>query len=617
MPAATFGDFLQLAGNSLAGASSEPGPGYARRDSLATVVQQAHHLLREMARLTETVAGGHGAPPHDPVPGGWFRAATSGQEALSRGCDNLLYLTEHLGAPDAGAENALADQLAQAARYLTIGRDLLQTHFVTDADGITRPSSRWAAVITTPPVINAFMNELGGMCRHFAPVISELSATKSPRHDRPPQMRKHLRDTYHCLLGLEMAVLQAAAHSPVHARDQQLLYAIPVNITPGRWAPHNGETRTQLCEEIAVSADRLRTAASEAAGTAHWSPLITADSWQWNASAAAITAHLCGILLKSAGERARQLDAHGALGEQLDDASAAIAGSCRQWRAAAAEWDSVTTDTQGRISPVITDASDLLIRLGRLAFDNPAWTPRSAHRAPPRKPSELAPDNPALLAVIAAAHQAADSLAQLADCEIRAVCAAARGGRLHQSALEVHGWHNAAWGLRPAGPVAIDKLVDAYRATARNSRQAAVVLDALAVATEAPSAYLAAVRAVHVPETYRATLPAPTTLPPDPGTSRDASARRERGQYEKRISRLGIADSHIRQRAALIDEAITVLKKEAEQVLMTRMPVSASGTKPGQMLRRGSDRRAAVTTTAPVNLPDYGLQRGPAPRPLP
>jgi hypothetical protein len=115
----------------------------------------------------------------------------------------------------------------------------------------------------------------------------------------------------------------------------------------------------------------------------------------------------------------------------------------RHWLIAAEAWDTVTTESQGRVSPIVPDVSDMLVRAGRLAFANPVWTPRPAHRAPPRAPADLIADGPALVAIITAAHHAVDGLAQAADSDVRAIFGAVRGGRLYQSRLTLPGWQKA------------------------------------------------------------------------------------------------------------------------------------------------------------------------------
>ena len=78
---------------------------------------------------------------------------------------------------------------------------------------------------------------------------------------------------------------------------------------------------SQLCEGIVVSAERVRSCARLLVADAHWSPLVTAASWHWTATAAAITHDACGIMLRSAAEGARHLGVPASLADQVYDAS--------------------------------------------------------------------------------------------------------------------------------------------------------------------------------------------------------------------------------------------------------------------------------------------------------
>ena len=73
----------------------------------------------------------------------------------------------------------------------------------------------------------------------------------------------------------------------------------------------------------------------------------------------------------------------------------------------------MTTGTAGLTAPGIADTSDLILRLGRLAFTDPGWTPHRSRSAPLRDVADLAPDTVQAAVVVAAVHHAMDSLAQV------------------------------------------------------------------------------------------------------------------------------------------------------------------------------------------------------------
>jgi len=548
-----------------------------------------------MARFADDVADKGGmAADRGPLTNAWRQAADEVRAALRHAEENLAHVTGYFGHRDPQPQHTLAIQLGQAARLLAAGRDLLQTHFPGGA-----PSSSWSAAVCSPQVNQALLNELGSWCCLFSPVADQLSIAR-PRPKMPYPIRENLNAVRRRLMAADLTIRWAAERTPVTASDRQLLAAVPVHAMPSRLAPYAGETVPQLCEGIAVSAERLRIGARKFAADAQWSPLMTAASWHWTATAAAITHDACGIILRSASEGARHFGVAAELAGLVYDASVVVGDVRRHWLIAAEAWDIVTTDAQGRVSPIVPDVSDMLVRAGRLAFANPAWTPRFAHRAPPRDPGDLVADGPALVAVITAAHHAVDGLAQAADSDVQAIFGAARGGRLYQSPLTLPGWEKALERYVPAGQQAVDRLLDSYQATARAARRAATVLDAVARAAGAPSVYLSMARSAHEPKTYTTgDLAFPAKVSPARASSPEESRLPARaGPMQGKVERLGISDKHVRLRAALIDRSTDILRTEVELALHARRPAPADAAEvPALGLERPPEAR--VTGPAP------------------
>ena len=119
----------------------------------------------------------------------------------------------------------------------------------------------------------------------------------------------------------------------------------------------------------------------------------------------------------------------------LDNAARALNPVCTAWRAIADEWDLLSTGTNhGRgVSRVATEIGDLVLRLGRLAYTNPEWTPASGDSLP-RDPAGLAPAVGDLRAVLTATHHATDTLTRIAATDDRCV----RRSRRRQQALHPH-----------------------------------------------------------------------------------------------------------------------------------------------------------------------------------
>jgi hypothetical protein len=237
----------------------------------------------------------------------------------------------------------------------------------------------------------------------------------------------------------------------------------------------------------------------------------------------------------------------------------------------------------------------MLVRAGRLAFANPAWTPRFAHRAPPRAPADLIADGPALVAVITATHHAVDGLARAADSDVRAIFGAARGGRLYQSRLTRPGWQKARDRYVPATQEAVDRLLDSYQATARAARRAAAGLDVVARAVGTPSVYLSMARTAHEPETYTTGDLAfsAKVSPALPASPEEPRLPVKAGPMQRKVERLGISDKHVRLRAALIDQSTEILKEEVELALHARHPSPISAVDiPAVELERPPEARA-------------------------
>jgi hypothetical protein len=73
---------------------------------------------------------------------------------------------------------------------------------------------------------------------------------------------------------------------------------------------------------------------------------------------------------------------------------------------------------------------DLVLRIGRLAYANPAWTPASGDSLP-RTPADLASAAADLRVVLTAIHHATDTLTRIAATDRRCVRRAAADGRLY------------------------------------------------------------------------------------------------------------------------------------------------------------------------------------------
>ena len=205
---------------------------------------------------------------------------------------------------------------------------------------------------------------------------------------------------------------------------------------PSASRPHTPVAATEsvpeLCQGVITTAARLQHAADAFARTARWSPQATSHSWGRDALACAITSHSSEVIVRSLAQRAAALGLDPLIQAHLDNTARALNPVCTAWRDIADEWDLLSTGTNhGRgVSRVATEIGDLVLRIGRLAYANPEWTPASGDNLP-RDPAGLAPAAADLRAVLTAIHHATDTLTRIAATDRQCVHRAAADGRLY------------------------------------------------------------------------------------------------------------------------------------------------------------------------------------------
>ena len=351
-----------------------------------------------------------------------------------------------------GTASHRARHLEAAATELAAGRDLLHTHLAIDPDGLTLERSEWASAVTSVPVTRALANEAGQWSLRLAPFTAWLadSAAAYARPDGPGQtlsvsVRTEFATASQWLQAAGAAVHLALRSDPVRPADAELLCAIPAAMVPRR-PVSDGESVAELCDGITISASRLRGAMRDSKDRARWSPSVTSGGWQWMAQAGAVTSHLSELALGALATRAGQLPGSPASEARLRDVAEFMVGMRAAWHQVDRMWDVMITESRMLPTQAMTDASDLVLRMGRLVWDDPHWTPAHSRRAPLRNPAALAPETGVVTTVIAAVHQSVDALARLAKAEMNAV-GAARPGRAALRANTV-----AARGVRRTSP---------------------------------------------------------------------------------------------------------------------------------------------------------------------
>jgi hypothetical protein len=497
----------------------------------------------------------------------WERAVIDAGAALNTAAACLRRSAGEPGDQAVAAKSWRARHLAAATTHLAAGRDLLHTHLASDPAGLRRDRSEWALVVTSLPVTRALAHEVARWSRQLAPFTAWLagSATsyalrRAPDQSVPAAVRDELASASQWLQVASAAVRPALDVDPVRTADTDLLGAIPAAAAPERHRPGVAEESVaELCYGITISASRLRAAARGSQERARWSPGITSGGWQWMAQAAAVTSHLSELALRSLATRAGQLPGLPVTGAQLEDAADRMVGMRGAWQQVDRMWDFLVTESRLLQTPAMTDASDLVLRMGRLVWDNPRWTPARSDRAPQRTPATLAPGAAAVNSIVAAAHQAVDALARVAMTDLEAVEAADRAGRLYAPTRSLPAGYDVPRPFAPAPAARFRELRDAYRAALDASIEAAHALDELTVAVRGSSMALALARAAASVQSHRRSrldqgdLQVP--LDADTPFAHSRASTGQAGPLEQAIRDRRVYDTVILLRAAAIDDA--------------------------------------------------------------
>jgi hypothetical protein len=260
--------------------------------------------------------------------------------------------------------------------------------------------------------------------------------------------------------------------------------------------PSGHEQVSALSHGAIISAERLRQAGLAFARQARWSPTATSGSWRKDALASAIIGHASEVILRGLTERARQLTLGPAICAQLQDAADAYRQTWPTWRAIAHHWDIASTGIHRgtSLTPVAADFGDLVLRIGRLAYRNQRWTPARAHASHIRNPADLASTPGDITRVVAAVHTAADAITRIAVGDREAVRAAA-DHRLYVPAFTRANAAVVRRRYRPASASRVDEILVSYDHAIEASTRAITKLDKLALALDASTWPLAALRA--------------------------------------------------------------------------------------------------------------------------
>ena len=423
----------------------------------------------------------------------WGRAAIQMREALAHAAATLRPAVPGRGLKAGGQLSLVARQLESAASALSVGHDLLETHFTTDVNGIRRGHSEWAAVIDSDPVSRALMTEVASIAAVTGSRCARLAWSNNPNGPETAQARRQVSAASYWLLAASTAVQYACQVEPVPDHARELLHQIPVNAEPERPIRRGGETIADLCQSAIDSAERARRSSRTLARDAAWSPAMSGTSLRHAAAACTATSHHCEVLLLSLASQ-RHLDRDGQLTCQLNEAADAAGHVRSAWLRAAHAWDQMTTDAPKVTSRAAADAADMAHWTGRLAFADPGWTLA-------RGPSQAARPHEVLVAaagdahdVTAAIHHALVTMTWLADCDLQQIQVAHRAGRLVVPTNSLDESYDIPHPFARAPAYRVGSVLATYRDVGTVGREASTAMDQVAATLDAPSQLLTRAR---------------------------------------------------------------------------------------------------------------------------
>jgi hypothetical protein len=562
---AVLGDFLGPAGEHIARVSSG-------RDDLPAdhgpVVAELGRVIAALGRFL-----GDLALPEEVT----LQAAALTRQALRRSALTLRQAAENLSAaspPGTSPANAhpAAVHLAAAASQLAAAHDLLLDRRAAGLPGPRTSAAAlagrfyWASVTVSPPVTAALLAEVTGHARALAPWTARLSQCVTD-----DQARMALHDAARWLYIAAGTSDAWQQHQAVPSEDQAALYGIPVPLIPPRNPPAGPETIDDLCAGITGTVTRLRHIAVELVPHALTSPAATSVSWRQHARAAAITSHASYVILHALASRAAELSPGNHLRGQLGHAMELAAQAWPRQRGTSHLWDRFATGPPARAprTPVAAEVEDLVLRIGRLAYHDPAWAPGVAHRAHARKPYRLASALSDIFSVTAAVHHAADAMTIVAAADRQAIGLAIQAGRVYMPCPKPSGTSDLLYPYVPCSAERARDLLAVYDSAIRSATDLVTALDDLAISAHLPSAALAAPR--------RNSPPRPGSVPPviftDPAA---AIVIPEAGQVSPLLHELRISEPAMLTRAELADTAALRLLTEAISKVSRRNNLAAN-----------------------------------------
>jgi hypothetical protein len=323
----TLGEVLQAAERRFEAAEKARG----EISHVGLAAGELHRLVAAAARNLDAHAPHAAGTASGSEPGAWQNAAAHLQEALRQAAGQIGTASEHLGEPAHGRPDRCTRHLALAADALLAGRDLLRSRTAADPRGVLAGRSDWAPVLPARPVAGALTREMARWSCRAGAMAQWLSASGTVHGAAQAALAR----AGELLWIAEDIIRPAMTADPGAATDRELLMGIPPAAPPDRDVPDRPETAAGLCAGIAVSAERLRSAAFAMPAGAAASAQVSGPAWQRTAMAAAIASDIADSALRALAVRASCLSSCPVDRHRLTAAASASAGARDAWVQAA------------------------------------------------------------------------------------------------------------------------------------------------------------------------------------------------------------------------------------------------------------------------------------------
>ena len=266
---AVFGDFARVVRSHLAALA--PGPGDSTQLHPASVASQIREygpdlsrVLRVMSRYTcDIAAAAHREPGFgkEIAAGPWRLAALQARTTMQDACLRSPFRPAGQPGQNPVRKTSTATRhLAAAADAMTIGRDLLQTHFTTRSGRAPRPCSEWSAMVTSASGRRALLAELGDWASEIAAHTEYLTVTPTLPGQETAAGQQRLAAVRRDLIAVAEAAGTARAAEPVSEADVRQLSGLTMADLPEVRGALNQVT-SALVAIAAAEYTRTRTAA--------------------------------------------------------------------------------------------------------------------------------------------------------------------------------------------------------------------------------------------------------------------------------------------------------------------------------------------------------------------